>query len=305
MSSATAPGSWSVSRRDFLRASGLVGLGGMAAPVGAQALGKGVTLRFGIVTDAHYADADTNGSRYYRQSTAKLSECVERMSEEKVGFLVELGDFKDQGKPPVEARTLQFLRDIEHVFTTFDGPVYHVPGNHDFDSISKAQYLAAIRSTGVPRDRTYYSFDRKGVHAVVLDANFSADATPYDHGRFDWTDANIPSVELEWLSADLGATRLPTVVFVHQCLDGKGAVFVENAAAVRGVLEASGRVLAVFQGHHHAGGYNRINGIHYYTLRALVEGDGPENNSYATVAVHNDRSLTVTGHRKAVSRDLA
>ncbi|GAG06588.1 unnamed protein product, partial [marine sediment metagenome] len=42
-------------------------------------------------------------------------------------------------------------------------------------------------------------------------------------------------------------------------------------------------------------------GIHYYTLKALVEGSGPENNSYATAEVHPDGSITITGYRKALS----
>lgn len=33
-------------------------------------------LRFGMVTDPHYADVDTRGSRYYRQSLAKMKESV-------------------------------------------------------------------------------------------------------------------------------------------------------------------------------------------------------------------------------------
>ena len=30
------------------------------------------------------------------------------------------------------------------------------------------------------------------------------------------------------------------------------------------------------QGHHHSGSYSNIAGIHYYTLKALVEGSGPD-----------------------------
>ncbi|MHC4751588.1 MAG: hypothetical protein ACYTFW_17160 [Planctomycetota bacterium] len=74
---------------------------------------------------------------------------------------------------------------------------------------------------------------------------------------------------------------------------------------VRKILQASGKVLAVFQGHHHSGSYSHISGIHYYTLKALVEGSGPENNSYAIAEVHPDNSITITGYRKAVSKQLS
>jgi len=79
---------------------------------------------------------------------------------------------------------------------------------------------------------------------------------------------------------------------------------VVNRAEVRAEFERSGKVLAVFQGHDHKGAYSFINGIHYYTLRAMIEGSGPDNNAYALVDVHPDWSLTVTGYRRAVSRDL-
>ena len=79
---------------------------------------------------------------------------------------------------------------------------------------------------------------------------------------------------------------------------------VEHRLEVREVLESSGKVLAVFQGHDHKGAYSLINGIHYYTLKAIIEDSGPENNAYAVVDVHPDLSLTVTGFRRAVSMDL-
>jgi len=260
-------------------------------------------VRFGIVTDCHYADADPAGTRVYRESLDKLGECVAQMNAEEVDFLVELGDFKDQGRPPVERDTLTYLETIEAVFQRFEGPTYHALGNHDVDSISKPQFLQRVTNTGIAPERSYYSFDVNGLHGVVLDPNYRTDGADYDHGNFDWTDANIPPHELEWLRDDLKAARFPVVVFMHQLLDGTGAVYVKNAAEVRAVLEASGKVLAVFQGHHHAGSHHLINGIHYYTLIATVEGQGEDNNSYGIVELCPD-GLAVTGYRKAVSREL-
>ncbi|MHC4520998.1 MAG: alkaline phosphatase, partial [Planctomycetota bacterium] len=102
----------------------------------------------------------------------------------------------------------------------------------------------------------------------------------------------------------LATTSAPVVVFTHQLLDGSGDVHINNAAAVREVLESSGRVLAVFQGHHHAGSYNQINGIHYYTLIAMVEGQGRESSAYATAELRPDTGIVVTGYRRAKSQTL-
>jgi len=140
---------------------------------------------------------------------------------------------------------------------------------------------------------------------VVLDANYKSDGSHYDHGNFDWTDANIPPEELTWLKQELAEAPNFVIVFIHQLLDGIGPVYVNNAADVRQILQASGKVLAVFQGHHHSGSYSNIAGIHYYTLKAMVEGSGLENNSYAIAEVYPDGNIAVIGYRKAESRQLS
>jgi hypothetical protein len=47
----------------------------------------------------------------------------------------------------------------------------------------------------------------------------------------------------------------------------------------------SDKVLAVFQGHSHKNDPKEINGIHYCTLVAMVEGSGAENNGYSTMDI--------------------
>jgi len=296
---------WVITRRVFLRstAASLAGFTVLPLSCALNSTSSAAlnTARFGIVTDCHYADTDTLGTRFYRESLDKLAECVTLMNSERVDFLIELGDIKDQNRAPVEQRTLLYLQAIEKVFQGFDGPTYHVLGNHDMDSISKIQFLTHVENTNIKSGRSYYSFDLNGLRYIVLDANYRTDGTDYDHGNFDWTDANIPSEELDWLRQDLAAAPGCVIVFIHQLLDGVGSVYVNNAADVRQILQASGKVLAVLQGHHHPGSYSNIAGIHYYTLKALVEGSGPENNSYAIAEVHPDSRITITGYRKAAN----
>ena len=71
-----------------------------------------------------------------------------------------------------------------------------------------------------------------------------------------------------------------------------------NAAKVR-------RVPTVFQDHQHRGQYNRVKGVHYYTLKAMVEGSGKTNNAHAIVDIHGDTSMTIAGYRQAVGGRLA
>jgi len=271
----------------------------------ASPAGQGAPLvRFGVVTDVHHADIDASGARTYRESSAKLAECVRVMNEQGVAFLVELGDLKDQDKTPDEARTLGYLQAIEAVMAGFKGPRYHVIGNHDTDSISKAAFLSVVENTGVVPNATRYTFVRGGIRFVVLDASHKADGSDYDRGNFDWGDSNIDAPQLAWLAQTLAASREPVIVFVHQQLDGSGAYYVKNAAEVRAALEVSGRVVGVLQGHRHEGGFTVINGIPYFTFRGLIEGAGPNNNAFGIVEVGADLGLRITGYQRAESREF-
>ena len=131
-----------------------------------------------------------------------------------------------------------------------------------------------------------------------------ADGSDYEHGNFDWTDTNISQKELDWVKNDLAVSSRPVIVFVHQQLDGKGSHSVKNADEVRQIMQESEKVIAVFQGHNHAGHYSCIEGIHYYTLKAMVEGSGDNNNSYAIVEVYDNQNIVVTGYRSAISREM-
>ena len=268
---------------------------------------KFIPVRFGIFTDSHYADRTPSGSRFYRESLNKLSECVDMMNEQKVDFLIELGDFKDQGNPPEESETLRFLDIAEREFNRFMGPRYHVLGNHDHDSISKREFLDRIDNTGFSKASAYYSFNVNSFHFVVLDANYSSEGIPYNNGKFDWTDAYVPEQQLLWLRKDLKGNRMPVVVFLHHRLDAsfENSIYgPRNAAEIRKILEDSGNVLIVFQGHEHAGALSRINRITYYTLKGMVEGSGPENNSYIIAEIGRDLSVRITGYRNAASGEF-
>jgi len=259
-----------------------------------------------MLSDVHFANREPAGERFYQQSLAKVQEAIDRMNREKLDFVIELGDFKDQDTVPNEANTLNYLTDLESVFQQFNGPTYHVLGNHDMDGISKQQFLERIENTGISGTKSYYSFNKKKIHFVVLDGNFTKEGKAYDHGNFSWDDSFVPESQINWLKEDLKGNNLPVIVFVHQMLSPSRDVKLEvqNAAEVRQVLEQSGMVLCVFQGHVHEESYNLINGIHYYSVNAVVDGDGPENNAYMIVDIYKDGSLKIDGFRRAADREI-
>lgn len=248
-------------------------------------------LRFGLVTDLHYADKPVAGTRHYRQTLAKLAEAAAQFQSAEVDFVAELGDLIDAADSV--ALEQQYLATVNQAFAAVASERHYVLGNHCVDTLTKQEFLR-----GVERERSYYSFDRGGFHFVVLDACFRHDGEPYQRRNFHWTDANIPPAELEWLQDDLRQTELRTVVLAHQRLDVSNSHGVKNAAAVRQTLEASGKVLAVFQGHSHQNDLKQIGGIHYCTLVAMVEGDGAENSGYCLVDLAADGTIRVDGFRK-------
>ena len=300
------PEKWSLSRRKFIGIAGTTVAGLMISPnVFAKPDAKPI-IRFGMISDIHYADREPAGNRFYRQSLSKVKDAVDEMNRQKVDFMIELGDFKDQDAVSNEAHTLKYLTDIESVFQKFNGPTYHVLGNHDTDGISKQQFLERVENTGIPNTESYYSFTRKGIHFVVLDGDFTKEGKAYDHGNFTWDDASIPAEEMDWLKADLKRNKLPVIVFIHQMLDESKDVkqAVQNAVEVRQVLEQAGNILCVIQGHVHEERYNLINGIHYYSVNAVVDGDGPENSAYMIVDVYKNGRLKIEGFLRATDREM-
>ncbi|HUT23701.1 MAG TPA: metallophosphoesterase [Sumerlaeia bacterium] len=292
----------SVSRRDFIRTS--FGAAGALA-VGACSLfesrSPAGTISFGILTDTHYADKDPGGERHYRDSIAKMRQCVEVFNKRNLPFAVELGDLVDAA--PKKETELGFLKTISGHFSEFQGERHYVLGNHCVAAFTKEEFLG---NCGTETPKGYYSFDCGGFHFVILDANFRGDGAPYAAGNFDWTDSNLSDRELVWLRNDLRAARdKRAVLFVHQNLHNETEMTgVKNGARVRRILEDAGNVRVVLQGHHHAGAHARINGIDYFTLRAMVEGPGVENNSFAVVTINEDNSIAIDGFGQQADRLL-
>jgi len=292
-------------RRKFLRDGTLV-LGtlpfiggvseGATVSVNDSAKDEKPTLRIGLVTDLHYADKDPGGTRYYRESIAKFEECIQKFNEENLDLAIELGDFVDAAEE-VETE-IAYLKTLDAIYSKFSGDRHYVLGNHCVWTLTKEQFRDNSGAKG-----THYSFDKNGIHIVILDACYRADGTAYGHKNYEWTDTEIPPEEREWLAEDLSKTDLPTLAFTHQRIDVSNHYGIKSGPEVRKILEDSGKVLAVFQGHNHVNEHQEIGGVHYITLAALIEGSGEENNAYSILNVYPDR-LEVTGFRNQVSYSL-
>ncbi len=284
-----------MSRRLFLTQAGTWLL--PAACPALPAAAEQPLARIGLATDIHFADKPAAGAREYRASLSKLGEAVEIWNREKVDAAIELGDFVDSS--PTAAQETADLRRILEVLGGLRAPRYFALGNHCVFTLTKKQFLEAWGA-----GQSWYSFSLNGYRGIVLDSAFSSDGRPYGGREFDWQDALLPPAQVEWLEAELRRSTLPSLVFLHHRLDSGDHYSVRNAAAVRKVLEASGRVAAVLQGHNHLNDYRRIGGIHYCTLKAMVDGPPPESSAYGTLELYAGSRMFLKGFRLLGSREM-
>ena len=252
-----------IPRRRFLRDSAAAcGTSLFMIPQLASLAGQGSVkeenrlVRFGVMTDVHkdvIHDADQ-----------RLEVFINRMTQLRPDFVIQLGDFCI----PIPENQA-FLE----IWKRFDGPRYHVLGNHDMDGDGKHRPDKAYAFTPeetmafLAMKKRYHSFDVQGVHFIVLDSNEKGpEQKPYY--RY------ILEEQAEWLRQDLAATPFPTVVFIHHSLE-RDVDGVANQSSIRSILEQSklnsgeAKVIACFSGHHHRDYVRRIQGILYPQINSM------------------------------------
>jgi Icc protein len=157
--------------------------------------------------------------------------------------------------------------------------VHHVIGNHDVfgvypaSGVGTADHGYGKQMFQERMGHTYYSFDHKGYHFIILD---SIQITP-DRSFQGWIDA----VQISWLRKDLGSIPMgmPVIVASHVplvtgCLSYEAPraklsqVFVGNAYEVLPAFDGH-NVLAVLQGHLHVNEVITFKGIPYVTSGAV------------------------------------
>lgn len=258
----------------------------------------GAPVSFGFITDTHHdplKDPDTSqGGKYYKDSASKVADIAAIFNARSdLSFAFQNGDWIDGSASSGAA-----LTDLATITAAYacNVPVYHCIGNHDVWRLTKAQIIGV---TGQPAN--WYYFDKGGVRFIVLDGNYSADddaasmETTFDDSPSPYISYVAPA-QRAWLIATLAASPYPCVIFCHYPLYYVGAFSwgLTNAAAIRSILEASGKVIGCVTGHLHDNVIAKINGIIYATVHATVTAAYPAL-SYAIVSIYPDtRTLKVT-----------
>ena len=263
-------------------------------------------FRFGAVADCQYCEA-TSKNRKYKLSPKKLTVCVEHYNQMELSFVVHLGDFID--------RDFESFDKVVPIYNQLKAPHYHVLGNHDFEVADDKKALVPAK---LGLKQRYYDFTRKGWRFIAIDGNdVSLYAWPKGDPRTkaaaeyykslkprppSWNGA-VGDEQLKWIEAKLQAAtkaKERVMLFCHFPVYPKNGHNLWNAAALTDLLARYPCVAAYFNGHNHAGNYGQSDGIHYLTLKGMVD---TEQSSYSVIEVYADR-LVVKGFGRETEREL-
>ncbi len=295
-------------RRRFVRSAAVLAAGFPFVLRGAARAG----FEIGLVADAQYADVPPKGTRFYRDSVAKLGAAVEHFNGRGCAFCVHLGDLID--------RTWSSFAEIEAPLRQSRAKWHQLLGNHDFDVLD-AEKARVPRRLGMAW--RYGSFAHGGWRFVILDTN---DVSTYAHaGGTDeqraaetelarlkglklpqaqtWN-GGVGAAQLAWLERtcrEAAAAGEKIIAFGHHPVFPAGMHVTWNAPEVLALLARHRHVVAYCNGHNHAGAFGEHEGLPCVTLRGMVE--TADTTAYATASVHADR-LILLGTGREPSREL-
>ncbi len=234
------------SRRDFLKMSSLAGAA-MVLPIDVFANSKlRENIEIGLITDVHQ-DVMHDGEE-------RLQVFIDEASKRNPDFIVQMGDF---------CRPYEYNKPFLNIWDSFKGDKYHILGNHDMDGGFSRDQVRVFWN--MPAN--YYSFDKKGMHFIVLDGN---DPNPKPFSGYN---RYIGEQQKEWLTNDLKKTNLPTIIFSHQTIEYEDGG-VANLKEVQRILENANKeagfqkVLCCLSGHHHTDFMTQINDIYYVQINS-------------------------------------
>ncbi|TKG97415.1 hypothetical protein EYV94_03020 [Puteibacter caeruleilacunae] len=216
------------------------------------------SVKFSFSSDIHKGTVPDANER--------LSSYLKKVEQLNLDFMIDLGDFCLVSP---ENRTFVDLWKASPI------EKYNVLGNHDMDYGDKEDFMAMVGM-----DKRYYSFDKGGVHFIVLDPNnlyVDGEYIPYANANFYRSPSErafIDPPQLKWLKEDLKQTEKHSIVFSHQSFENPKAC--QNQKVVRDIFEEANReagfnkVIAAFSGHNHTDYANEINGIHYVQINSMT-----------------------------------
>ncbi len=223
-------------------------------------------MKIGLFTDSHYCDKETtcSGTRFPRQSFEKIKNAMENFRD--CDLVISLGDLVDDCDDT--EKNIKKIKEITELIRSYGIPFISLMGNHDYQNFTREEFDTYTGGAYPPFSMSF------GENTLVfLDANFYADGTVYSRGNVDWKDANLLEDQRIALTKLLDETVGNVYIFLHQNLDPEVQEWhiIKNASEIRELIENSGKVKRVVQGHYHEGHDIVLGGVEYHTLRAMCE----------------------------------
>ncbi len=161
-------------------------------------------------------------------------------------FVMSIGDLID-GYTEDEAALIRQWEEFDGLARKFDAPFFYCSGNHD---VSRPAMLKVYRELHGVNGKTYYSFNYRGCHFVVLNSCTAAQSEAFAKEQF------------AWLANDLAAARSAEHIFVfyHYPL----WEYPDLWNRMRAMLPAG--KTTIFNGHWHRLFYREIDGFPTYVL---------------------------------------
>jgi manganese-dependent ADP-ribose/CDP-alcohol diphosphatase len=268
-------------------------------------------LTFGVIADPQYADADTRGTRFYRNSLAKLTSAVKELNQHSLEFTVTLGDVID--------KNLKSFDDILPIYKTAKAPQTFVLGNHDF-TVADEDKSKVLPKLGL--EKAYYSQTVGNWHFIYLDGNAvstyrypkdseqtksakkmrdsfkKAPKAPYS----GW----LGDTQVQWLNEELAKAAKANkrvIVFNHFPIFPTGDGYnLWNDSTLVDLLTSHKHVVAYMNGHKHSGNYAAHKGCHFINFKGMVETE--KATPYAIVKCFADR-IEIDGFGTEPDRKLS
>lgn len=260
-------------------------------------------IRIALVADIQYANQQKSGTRFYRQSLAKTDSMINVLNNERLSFIVDLGDRIDRDYENFDA--------IDNILAKSEHKVIFIPGNHDFVVDNKDKKLINSKTNN---KQGYHSFSKENWHFVFLNGMkhsmvaYPKNTLPYWKAKkelsklkearainaYDWN-GGLGKKQTSWLLAEVKFAQnnhLNLIIFCHQ------PIFPNNAHSLW-KFESLTEKLKDFQGeiwwisgHDHKGAFGKYQGINMLTMHGMVEGQG---SSYGILEIKND-SVRLIGY---------
>jgi 3',5'-cyclic AMP phosphodiesterase CpdA len=266
-------------------------------------------VRLGVIADPQYADKESKGSRFYRNSLLKLDTATSVINDQEVDFTVVLGDLVDAG--------MKDILPVQQRLATLKQPVYNILGNHDFVDVEDGSTL--YKQFAMPS--SYYIIEKDQWIFILLNTNeLSEYATKEGSSqREEWKKMNdqimvakrenaqpwnggIGSKQLQWMEKQIQKANRKSkqvIIFTHHPLFPENGLEALNNREILSIIEKYSNVRAVISGHHHEGNFGVYKNIPMVTLEGMVETEAK--NSYGIIELYANK-LVIKGYGRMTTR---